>query len=149
MKKKKKKAAPKKDPTVDIWTRCCALKVRRKYVLTEKLRALDPGVNFFVLMLEQLGCKATFSHEGNPGRFSIGYVGPAAVGTAIVQCSGGIFRVEFADEVNTFVIYRHADSVKCDGKRHDRSLIAAAKRWQRGFGSLKLKHANARLVKKK
>jgi hypothetical protein len=41
-----------------------------------KPAALEPGVKFFVLMLEQLGCVTHFSCEGHPHHFYIIFSGP-------------------------------------------------------------------------
>ena len=58
-------------------------------------KALDPGVRFFVLMLEQLGCKTFFSCEGHPAGFYITFNGRIAIARRIVQCGFMTVTVEW------------------------------------------------------
>ncbi len=140
----KKKTAKKNHKPTDVWTRCCDLKVRRKDVRSKKLCSLDRGVNFFVLMLEQLGCKTRYSCEGHPSSFYIIFAGAPSVAARIAECSYTIFRVEVEGEVNLFSIRLRADRVDFPEKRRQRLLVLAARKWQRHFGSLKLKHTDAK-----
>lgn len=64
------------------WDRACKLKLSRKESPTRKFSKyvrstysiMDPGVNFFILMLEQMGQKTCFSCEGHPDGFYIVFI---------------------------------------------------------------------------
>jgi hypothetical protein len=58
---------------------------------------IEPGVKFFVLMLEQLGCTTVWSCEGHPAGFHITFRGPPEIARAIVMC--GYFAVAIEDDI--------------------------------------------------
>jgi hypothetical protein len=60
---------------------------------------LEPGVKFFVLMLERLGCETVFSCEGHPDGFYIVFRGTEARARDIAGCR--FFDVRVVD-------YRHS-----------------------------------------
>lgn len=66
--------------------------IRGNYLYPPK--ALDPGVRFFVLMLEQLGCKTFYSCEGHPTGFYITFNGRIAIARRIVGCGFMTVTVE-------------------------------------------------------
>lgn len=53
---------------------------------------LDPGVNFFVLVLEHLGARPKYSCEGHPHGFYVAFHATHKLARAIAGC--GYFRVE-------------------------------------------------------
>src|SRR5277367_5134248 len=56
------------------------------------MKDLEPGVKFFVLMLEQLGATTHYSCEGHPQGFYITFSCPYETALRIREC--GYFRVE-------------------------------------------------------
>jgi hypothetical protein len=60
---------------------------------------LEPGVKFFVLMLERLGCETVFSCEGHPDGFYVLFRGTEAAARAVASCR--FFDVRVVD-------YRHS-----------------------------------------
>ena len=149
MAKKKKKAPPKQRKPTDVWTRCCEIKLRRKDLRTGKLALLEPGVNFFILMLEQLGCKTSFSCEGHPHGFYIQFSGPLAVACGLVNACK-VFRVEVDDQVNVFTIRLWSDiGDNLTDSRKEKLLRLAAANWQRKFGRLDIKAASVDRKKRK
>ena len=75
----------------DVWRR---RKIMRANSECPKgsLVQLEGGVNYFVLMLEQLGCTTVFSCEGHPDGFYITFTGNYV--TALHVASAGFFLVE-------------------------------------------------------
>src|SRR6516162_7898331 len=59
----------------DPWRAAMKLPVIRGNHMA-KPEDLEPGVKYFVLMLEQLGCMTHFSCEGHPHHFYIVFSGP-------------------------------------------------------------------------
>ena len=97
-------------------------------------KALDPGVRFFVLMLEQLGCKTFFSCEGHPAGFYIMFNGRIAIARRIVRCGFMTVTVEWEG-------YRMSLSVDrlvrfSTRKERNGFLRAAAESWCQEFGPL-------------
>jgi hypothetical protein len=97
-------------------------------------KALEPGVRFFVLMLEQLGCKTFFSCEGHPAGFYITFNGRIAIARRIVRCGFMTVMVEWDG-------YRMSLSVERlvgipTTKVRNGFLRAAAESWCQEFGPL-------------
>src|SRR3989344_9508343 len=65
-------------------------------VLARTDERLDPGVNFFVLILEKLGLPTYFSCEGHPDGFYVTFDAPYKKALRIKQC--GFFAVEVERE---------------------------------------------------
>jgi hypothetical protein len=76
---------------VNPWDRARKLKVIRGNHFYEP-ELIDRGVNFFVLMLERLGCTPIWSCEGHPTGFYIVFNGPHRTARLIAAC--GFFDVE-------------------------------------------------------
>lgn len=97
---------------------------------------LDPGVNFFVLALEELGAKTQFSCEGHPKGFYIAFEAPLELAVEIAQLQK--FSVEIWKEgVWTMRNIRSENThgsqyTECD---RDRILRLNTKAWVDYFGS--------------
>lgn len=78
--------------TKPIWDRACELVLLRSSPCGIYNEFLDRGVNYFVLMLEQLGATTEYSCEGHPDGFYIVFNAPLKLALKIRAC--GFFRVE-------------------------------------------------------
>lgn len=132
----KKKAAkpPEKSRTRKItkWSTACKLKIFRRDPFGIYSGTLEPGVNFFVLMLEQLGAITEFSCEGHPQNFYVLFYGPPELAFAIQGC--GFFNVEVEGD-NRWSIRMHGNAPMTHADR-DLILRMAADSWVRVFGPL-------------
>jgi hypothetical protein len=91
---------------------------------------IDPGVNFFVLVLEHLGARTEYSCEGHPSGFYVLFSAPLAIAHRIVRA--GYFRVEL--ERGSRIPPRwsiRADFETEEDKNY--ALTLAAKAWQKEF----------------
>ena len=91
---------------------------------------LDPGVNYFVLMFEQMGLPTFFSCEGHPGGFYITFQAPYEVALRIKEA--GFFAVEIEDE-DYWSLRRHAPVGK---KTRVDAFRWAAEAWEKQLGPL-------------
>lgn len=91
--------------TPNVWDEAAALSVWRVDPISGESVKLDPGVNYFVLMLEQLGLQTSFSCEGHPGGFYITFRGPYEAALAISQA--GYFSVEIEEHKNYWSMRKH------------------------------------------
>lgn len=87
----KKPAAPETD-----WDRACELVLERTSPCRTYSGPIDPGVNYFVLALEQLGASPRYSCEGHPDGFYVLFAAPLATALRILHC--GYFTVELEGE---------------------------------------------------
>jgi len=83
----------------NIWDIACRLELDRTSPCKTYTGPIDPGVNYFVLMLEQLGAKTSYSCEGHqpnyskePFSFYISFSAPLRVALMVREC--GFFAVE-------------------------------------------------------
>lgn len=104
---------------------------------------IDPGVNYFVLMLEQLGATPLFSCEGHPHGFYVLFECPQKLAEKIYAC--GFFTVELEGHNRWSIRTRIVDS-DADRKK---ILRWAADTWDRNLGPLDLRKANAQKVRAK
>jgi hypothetical protein len=95
--------------------------------------ALEPGVRFFVLMLEQLGCKTFFSCEGHPAGFYVTFNGRIAIARRIVRCGFMTVTVECDGYRMSLSVER---LVEISTKERNGLLRAAAESWCQEFGPL-------------
>ncbi len=100
---------------------------------------LEPGVNFFVLMLEQLGATTRFSCEGHPDGFYVLFDSPPELVRSITRA--GFFTVEVGDgeadytmRVSEHLFERYVGT--WDEKARQELLRLAAVRWVERFGPL-------------
>lgn len=97
-------------------------------------RPLEPGVRFFVLMLEQLGCKTSHSCEGHPAGFYITFNGPIAIARRIVRCGFMTVTVEIDGYRMCFSVEQTVGFWR--KKERNAFLRAAAESWCQEFGPL-------------
>ncbi len=100
---------------------------------------LEPGVNFFVLMLEKLGATTRFSCEGHPDGFYVLFDSSPELVRSITRA--GFFTVEVGDgeadytmRVSEHLFARYVGP--WDEKARQELLRLAAVRWVERFGSL-------------
>jgi len=108
-----------------IWDRAARLKLSRGS--SEKL---DPGANYFVAMLEQMGLKTFFSCEGHPNGFYVTFAAPYP--KALKIKSAGFFSVEIAGKGHW--------SIRIDRRESERGHVDclrwAAEAWEKRLGPL-------------
>lgn len=94
MKKLAKKSPKKKTKPREIktWRQAMTFDLHRMSPISVEPEILDRGVNFFVLMLEQLGAHPCWSCEGHPNGFYVVFMAPAKLALRILRC--GFFCVE-------------------------------------------------------
>lgn len=108
----------------NVWDEAAALQIYRGGEL------LDPGVNYFVLMLDQLGLPTSYSCEGHPGGFYVTFSAPYEEALAISKV--GYFTIEIMgkDYWAMRQTHRPDDANKTDGMRW------AAAAWEEKLGPL-------------
>jgi hypothetical protein len=111
----------------NVWDEAAAIKIYRGGEL------LDPGVNYFVLMLDQLGLPTHYSCEGHPDGFYVTF--NASYEQALQLKRAGYFSIEIEGEDYWSMRqhFRHKDAPreKVDGMRW------AAAAWDKAFGPLR------------
>jgi hypothetical protein len=97
---------------------------------------LEPGVKFFVLMLEQLGCTPLFSCEGHPAGFYIAFTGPERVARKIA--AAGFFALEISNLGWRISLDRAQllAGAAWSLRRRDQILRQASESWEELFGKL-------------
>lgn len=120
-----------------VWDETRKLKIFRKpphptFYAEERI---DPGVNYFVLMLEQLGAVPHFSCEGHPNGFYVLFEAPQRLAERIYAC--GFFTVELAGH-NRWTIRARVIETEAERKQ---LLRWAANSWEQKLGPLDLKRA--------
>jgi hypothetical protein len=100
---------------------------------------LEPGVNFFVLMLEQLGATTSFSCEGHPEGFYIVFEGSPELARSITHT--GFFTVEiwegeadYAMRISEHLFEKYVGP--WNNAARQEHLRLAAIRWVERFGPL-------------
>lgn len=105
---------------------------------------LEDGVNFFVLMLEQIGCETRFSCEGHPAGFYVVFRGGIDTAREVVRC--GFLGVEVMPEEDAYRLSLRGNEA---GIRENfgepwsdahrvRCLRHAAAAWVGAFGELQV-----------
>lgn len=115
-----------------VWDAAAKLDVYRQppqptFYAVEKL---EPGVNYFVLMLEQLGAIPHFSCEGHPNSFYVVFEAPMSLAEKIRAC--GYFTIELEGPC------RWSLRINRDVTESERKMIlrAAAAAWEEKLGPL-------------
>lgn len=103
--------------------------------LRPTLYRLEPGVNYFVAMLEQLGCYTEWSCEGHPKGFYIVFVASYELALSIKGC--GFFSVEIEGECRWSLRRHGADNLRQTEEQKTQALEWAAKAWEKSLGPLK------------
>ena len=102
----------------------------------EEPSTIDPGVNFFVAMLEQLGLRTTWSCEGHPNGFYISFQASERMTRKIHEC--GFFNIEIERGRDCWSV---RDNVLVPSDRHGKNVHVnhlrwAAEAWEEGLGKL-------------
>lgn len=115
------------------WEQACKLQVIRGFDFY-KPAPLDPGVNFFVLSLEELGAKTQFSCEGHPRGFYIVFEGSYELAKQINSC--GYFSVEIEGDNLWSIRKTVGESNNEVYTEHEKQQVlrGAATAWVRNFG---------------
>lgn len=122
------------DPRLNPWDAAKKIKVFRSspgYPLAD----LEPGVKFFVLMLEQLGATTHYSCEGHPRGFYVMFT--ASYETALRVSACGFFTVEVCRHVVWTMRLSERQRIRSP-RRKARLLRRAATNWEDELGKLKL-----------
>ena len=84
--------------------------------------SVDPGVNFFVLRLDQLGCETQWSCEGHPSEFYISFTEPPIIAHASQEV--GHFTIELWNTVYRLTpgVTRAAQGEEVDRGEAERDL---------------------------
>ena len=122
---RRRKPAAGKYTKPNIWDEACQLEIIRDG------EPLDPGVNYFVLMLEQLGLATEFSCEGHPNDFYIMFFAPYEAALDIKSAGYFTVEIEGMERWSLRLSYR----LKTSGERVDRFRWAAGA-WEKRFGPL-------------
>jgi hypothetical protein len=100
---------------------------------------IDRGVNFFVLMLEQLGAEPHYSCEGHPSGFYVLFMAPYELAQDIY--SAGFFRVE-VEGIDRWSIRTDFK----DSRQKAMVLALAAESWEKTLGPLKTSSNSRRRI---
>lgn len=110
----------------NVWDHASSLDVYRG---DEKI---DSGVNYFVLMLDQMGLPTHFSCEGHPNGFYVTF--NASYEQALIIKNAGYFTVEIEGDdywsIRNSINFKETPREKVDGMRW------AAQAWEERFGPL-------------
>jgi hypothetical protein len=118
------------------WDAAKKIKVLRR-AAPYPLADLEPGVKFFVLMLEQLGAATLYSCEGHPRGFYVRF--SCSYETALRISACGYFAVEICGS-NIWTM-RISESQRVQSQRRKAQLLRrAATAWESKLGKLKVGH---------
>lgn len=125
-------------PKVHPWDEACKRTVIRENLPVFPAADLEPGVKFFVLMLEKLGCKTLFSCEGHPAGF---YILFECTDLSLVRrMADGEFDVEVDRREYTYRLslahYQLAAGRAWSISARDKVLKRIARNWCEKFGAL-------------
>ena len=125
---------------IKTWKQARRLRLKRTSPCGIYTDTIDPGVNYFVLMLEQLGAVTHYSCEGHPSDFYIMFAAPIELAYKIRQC--GFFRVELEGKVHSRARpYLWSIRAEYEEENHkERALGWAATAWTNMFGPIEKKN---------
>lgn len=142
----KKKALFTLEPP-NAWDAATELRLKRLpgYLLHVHPRSkpIDPGVNFFVLMLEREGCKTKASCEGHPEGFYLWFEADDGFARKISKASPWL-NVEVSEEPRGYIlrmrrldrVLEYAEGSPSEDEVRVSILRKAAKIWETEFGPL-------------
>lgn len=129
----------------NVWDKAGKLRLFRYE--SGELCTLDPGVNYFVAMLNQLGCPTSYSCEGHPNGFYVTFEAPHRLARKISKA--GFFSVQIENNRENYWSLRCSDI----GDEHGGPLTLksyadrqrwAAKSWEEQLGPLDFKKIEER-----
>jgi hypothetical protein len=115
----------------NVWAHTCTHTIVRSSPCGIYNEPLDPGVNYFVLMLEQLGATTQYSCEGHPNNFYVLFSAPYEIALDVAAC--GYFRVEI-EGINTWSLRPYNNLTEPERVQ---LLKNAAASWERKLGPLR------------
>ncbi len=130
--------------TDNPWDACRKLKlIRGNHFYPPQV--IDPGVNYFVLMLEQLGCTPIWSCEGHPEGFHVTFHGPEHIARTIAAM--GIFTLELQDccfcmTLDGREIWKRRAGKPWPLRLRNALLRVSSDHWTRHFGDLRLEQVH-------
>lgn len=113
------------------WDRARKLAIRRSDPIGIYNEEIDPGVNYFVLMLEQLGATTEYSCEGHPNGFYVVFNAPLSLALDIRAC--GFFSVELEGKSLWSI---RVNRIMRDETDRTTLLRLAAIQWEKRLGPL-------------
>lgn len=122
------------DTAPNPWDKAKKIKVLRS-APGYRLADLEPGVKFFVLMLEQLGATTLYSCEGHPRGFYVMFTAPYETALHVSAC--GYFSVEICRHVMWTMRISERQQIHSQ-RRKAQLLRRAAINWEDQLGKLKL-----------
>lgn len=133
-----------KQREIKTWAQAKRLRLHRTSPCGLYTGCIEPGVNYFVLALEQLGASTEYSCEGHPNSFYVVFESTQQTAERIRSC--GFFAVELEGE-NRWSLRINRD---IDDTERQLILQYAAKAWTKRFGpiiySKEYSHAPLRVV---
>jgi hypothetical protein len=127
----KARAALKKLRPPKAWDACARLEVLRYSPIERCSMPMEPGVKFFIMALEALGCQTFHSCEGHPLGFYISFRAPH-VDLARQIARMGYLSVELEKAEDTYTLRMGDCSAKLPGGRES-VLRGAATAWMTGL----------------
>jgi hypothetical protein len=118
------------------WDRACKLVLLRSDPIGIYAGELERGVNYFVLMLEQLGANTHYSCEGHPDGFYILFEAPFKLALKLRAC--GFFKVELEGKN----LWSLRTQPLQDETERTQFLRTAASQWETKLGPLQALAAN-------
>lgn len=119
--------------TGNPWAACCALQVERECPPVYPKAPLDPGVNFFVLALEFLGLKTSYSCEGHPRGFYVTFHASYAMARSIKAAKYFLVEIEGDDYWSIRLSETTGTRRKYSDDDRIRVLSGAARSWVAHF----------------
>lgn len=114
----------------NIWDKACRLILERSSPNGLYAGPIERGVNYFVLMLEQLGATTYYSCEGHPNGFYIVFKAPLKIARNLAAC--GYFSIEITGDGLWRLSMRPVDT----HAERRQILRWAAASWEKRFGPL-------------
>jgi hypothetical protein len=111
----------------NVWDEAASIEIFRGGEL------MEPGVNYFILMLEQMGLRTYFSCEGHPNGFYIAF--SASYAQALAISDAGYFTVE-VERKNYWILRNTTDYTGAEREKLD-AMRWGADAWEERFGPLR------------
>jgi hypothetical protein len=125
------------------WDHACVQKVYRKDIFGQE-HLLEPGVNYFVLKLEDLGARTLFSCEGHPRDFYILMEADYQLALVIARC--GFFNVAIAGSSFASLVF-HKFPEHLDER--NQKVLEALARADKNYWTVRLSDQSANTESKK
>lgn len=123
----------------NVWDDACALTLIRHNPTSSIYSGIpiDPGVTYFILQMERLGCETYYSCQGHPTGFYVSFISSDAIARQFVNA--GFFYVQLTELPGRYRL--GLDTVHTE-KERIHTMRQAAQVWEQVFGPLDLGLAN-------